>query len=128
MNEVYVGARNQFNTSRYILELNGVKEEHRSSGVLIVTADGSDAWYRSAGGEPYHEKVLKFLVREPFVCRVFNSKLLQGEIKDKIKFHSTMYKGGVIALDSNQIHYFNKGDCIELSVSEKPLNIVTIKT
>ncbi|MBT4376576.1 nicotinate (nicotinamide) nucleotide adenylyltransferase [archaeon] len=124
MNEVFIGARNQFMTSRYVFELDGISEEHRSSGVLVVTPKGSHAWYKSAGGIPYAERVLKYLVREPFVCRLFDSKMLKGEIKDKIKFHSTMLNGGVIALDSNKVYFFNKGDEVELSFAKSPLSIV----
>jgi nicotinate-nucleotide adenylyltransferase len=126
MNEVFVGARNQFSTSRYVIELNGSKEEQRSSGVLVVTPLGSNAWYKSAGGKPYLERVLKYVVREPFVCRLFDSKLLGGNVENSIKFYSTMQKGGVIALDSNKVYYFNQGDEVELCFAQNPLSIVEV--
>ena len=80
LNEVYIGAKSQFHTSRYTIKLNGDGEEQRSSGVLIVTGSGSNAWYKSAGGEPFpcEEKKLKFLVREPYQKRVFKPKILCG--------------------------------------------------
>jgi len=121
MNEVFIGARNQFSTSRYVIEVDGKSEEHRSSGVLVVTPMGSNAWYKSAGGKPYFERVLKYIVREPFICRLFDSKLLGGDILEKIKFNSTMHKGGVVSLDSNKVYYFNQGDSVELSFAENPL-------
>jgi len=129
INEIYVGAKNQFHTSRYVIEHDGIKEEHRSSGVLVVSSKGSNAWYKSAGGKPFEEDVFKFLVREPFISRLFNSKLLDGEIskKETIIFYSTMYYGGVIAMDSNKVYDFNMGDKVEIKFSENPLKIVNLK-
>jgi len=128
LNEVYVGAENQFHTSRYIIETNNQKEEQRSSGVLIATSSGSNGWYKSAGGQPFPEEKqkLKFLVREPLSGRLFQPKLLHGEISksEKITFTSTRYSGGAIAIDSNKTYPFNKGDIVEISLSDKPLNVI----
>ena len=127
LNEVYMGSRNQFHTSRYILYLNGRKEEHRSSGVLVSTGTGSTAWYSSAGGRPfpYNEKKLKFIVREPFSGRLFKPLFLQGEISqgNKIKIESTG-KMGTIVLDSNISHGFEGGDVVEIELSNKPLKVI----
>jgi len=128
LNEVYIGSETQFHTSRYIIKLNGNEEEHRSSGVLVVTGSGSNAWYKSAGGKPFHyaEKKLKFLTREPFVRRVFKPKILNGEIKEgeKIIFESKRSTGGIIAIDSHLTYDFNIGDCIEIELSNCPLNVI----
>ncbi len=127
LNEVYIGSKNQFHTSRYILYLNGRKEEHRSSGVLVSTGTGSTAWYSSAGGKPFHpnEKKLKFIVREPFSGRLFKPLFLQGEIPQghRIKIESTG-KMGTIVFDSNNSYNFDGGDVAEVELSDKPLRVI----
>jgi len=85
INEIFVGAKNQYHTSRYFIELDNKREEHRSSGVLIVTKKGSNAWYKSAGGKPFFHGGLKYLVREAFTTKIFNSSLTGGKVKDEIK-------------------------------------------
>jgi len=126
INEVFVGSKYQFYTSKYVLEVGDLKEEQRSSGVLIVTPLGSGAWYKSAGGKSFSTETLKYLVREPFSGKLFNPKLLKGEIKSSIKFYSLMHEEGVVVLDSNKIYPFTYKDIIELSLSKKPLKIIKV--
>jgi NAD kinase len=131
LNEVYVGAANQFHTSRYVIKHRGQEEEHRSSGVLVVTGAGSKAWYMSAGGKPFahDEPRLKFRVREPFVSRIFKPILTTGEIEkhETIIFESKRENGGVISVDSWAIYDFNNGDKVEIRISSQPLNVITPK-
>ena len=127
LNEVYVGAHKQFHTSRYKIILDGGEEEHRSSGVLVATSNGSNAWYKSAGGVPFNDPNLRFIVREPFMSRIFKPKILHGNIKDKIGFLSTMHDGGAVILDSNYVYDFNHGDTIEIRKSEKVLKVLEVK-
>ena len=129
LNEIYVGAASQFHTSRYIIKFREKSEEQRSSGVLIATGSGSNAWYKSAGGIPFgfNEKKLKFLVREPFFGnRVFKPKLLCGEISEgeKIEFEGKRHSGGIIAIDANSVYDFNAGDKIEIELSGCPLSVI----
>jgi NAD+ kinase len=128
LNEVYVGTANQFHASRYIIEINGNKEEHRSSGVLVATGSGSTSWYKSAKGTPfdYNEEKLAYLVREPKTSRIFNPQLINGYIeKDKkITFKSTRKYGGIIAIDSWKVYDFNEGDIAEVRLSGQPLNVI----
>lgn len=131
VNDVYIGAGMQFHTSRYIINYGGREEEHRSSGVIIATGSGSNAWYKSAGGKPFgdNEKKLKFLVREPYSGnRVFKPKILEGEIGigEKLVFKSTRNSGGIIAID-NCIYEFNSGDIVEIEMCDEPLNILVRK-
>ncbi len=55
-------------TSRYIVEIGGDSEAHKSSGFWIGPAAGSTAAQRSAGGKilPLDSTDLQFVVREPF--------------------------------------------------------------
>ncbi|MFH1585897.1 MAG: NAD(+)/NADH kinase [archaeon] len=130
--EIYVGAEKQFHTARYILKLGEEEEEHRSSGIIVVTGSGSTAWYKSAGGDPFHheEKRLKFLVREPYTGEnLFKPKMLAGEIphKEKISIESKRYQGGMVALDCHLTFPFNLGDKVEIVLSDKPLKVVRRK-
>ncbi|MFH1248628.1 MAG: NAD(+)/NADH kinase [archaeon] len=128
LNEVYVGTESQFHTSRYVIEYRSVKEEQRSSGVLICTGIGSGAWYKSAGGIPFskNEKKLKFIVREPYFGRVYKPKILHGEIpkNEKILFECKRDYGGALSIDSNYSFPLKKGDIAEVSILNKPLRVV----
>lgn len=126
LNEVYVGAEKVFKTSHYIINYRGNSEEHRSNGVLIVTASGSHAWYSSAKGEPFDDKKLKFLVLLPYFGKIYNPKILDGEIlpEEEIVFYSRRYDDGVIAFDSNKIYPFNIGDVVKIKMSHIPLRII----
>jgi NAD+ kinase len=128
LNEVYVGTKDQFHTSRYVINFKNLKEEHRSSGVIVSTGSGSNVWYKSAGGEPFNfeENKLKFLIREPFFSRLFQPNLLEGEILkgEEIYFDSKRCMGGIIAVDSNVIYDFNEGDRVRLEISKFPLKVL----
>lgn len=130
LNEVYIGSEHQFHVSRYKIKFKNFEEEQRSSGVLITTGSGSMAWYKSAGGNPFSfsEKILKFLVREPYSGKIFSTKILQGEIKEneKIEFESRRHNEGIVAIDSNVVYPFNFGDKVEVFPSEKPLKVIIL--
>lgn len=53
-------------TTRYLLQLGDIEEEHRSSGLWVSTAAGSTAGIRSAGGRvmPRRSERLQYRVRE----------------------------------------------------------------
>ncbi|MFH1308191.1 MAG: NAD(+)/NADH kinase [archaeon] len=132
LNEVFIGTEKQFATARYLIKYRGKEERQKSSGVLVATGSGSNAWFKSAGGKPfpYDERKLAFLVREPYSGkRVFKPQLLSGEMleNESIIFKSDRYSGGIIALDSNTVYNFNKGDIVEISISNQPLNVIDIK-
>jgi len=132
LNEIYVGSAAQFHTSRYLIKFNGKEEEQRSSGVLITTSCGSNAWFKSAGGTPFNEKdKLKFLVREPyFGNKVFKPKILTGEIKkgEKIEFEGKRHNGGIVAINADKIYDFNLNDKVEVELSDRPLNVIVKNT
>ncbi len=130
-NEVYVGASSQFHSSRYTIKFNGFEEEHRSSGVIVSTGTGSPAWFYSAGGKifDHDEEKLGFIVREPyFGKRIFTPKLLNGYILkgEKIVLESRRDFGGIVAINDS-IYDFNKGDIVEIEISDKPLRVIIPK-
>lgn len=66
LNDVLIAHDCPAATTRYLIELNGVSEEQRSSGIWVATAAGSTAGIKSAGGKamPLGSERLQFLVRE----------------------------------------------------------------
>ena len=126
LNEVYFGSRNQFHTSRYVLKMGERYEEQRSSGVLAVTALGSGAWYKSAGGEKFEGEGLRYIVREPYVSRVFDSDLLGGRINSEMKLISKMHYDAVVSIDSNSIHPIKFNDEVLVEASPNFLNVVEL--
>lgn len=129
LNEIFIGSEKQYHTSRYLIKIDGEEEEQRSSGVIVVTGSGSNAWYKSAGGAPfsYSKKELKFLVREPFSGRLFSSKLLKGKIKkgEKIMFELRSHYNNIAAIDSNVIFNLNYKDKVEIELANQPLVVIT---
>ena len=131
LNEVYIGAINQFHSSRYKIRFRGQEEEHRSSGVLVSTGTGSRAWFYSAGGKAFepHEERLGFIVREPyFGKRLFKPKLISGFIDkgEKIIIEPKRDFGGVLAINDST-YDFNNGDVAEIQLSNKPLEVIVVK-
>lgn len=128
LNEVYVGAEHQFHTSRYNIKISSHEEEQRSSGILITTGSGSNAWYKSAGGQPfkYDSKKLKYKVREPFISRIFKPKLTDGEIDshEEVIIVSKRHAEQIISLDSNKIYPFGFDSKLKVHLSTHPLKVI----
>ena len=131
LNEAYIGKMNEFDTAHYIINFEGISEEHRSSGGIVATGSGSSGWYHSAQGERFKHDAeeLRFLVREPVKGRVFRPTILQGVIGkyEKISFISTRDYGGVIALDGYKVYDFNNKDIATVELSEKYLHVLIPK-
>jgi NAD kinase len=130
LNEVYIGAQSQFHISRYRINFKDKEEEHRSSGIIISTGTGSPAWFYSAGGKVFNhdEEKLSFIVREPyFGKRIFIPTILSGDIQkgEKLTVKSEKDCGGIIAVNES-IYDFNKGDVIEIELSDKPIKTIMI--
>lgn len=71
-------------TSRYILELDGRVEEHKSSGFWIGPAAGSTAAQHSAGGRilPLTSRSLQLVVREPYTPAGERLRLTRALVRD----------------------------------------------
>ena len=131
VNEVYIGVASQFHSSRYKIKFKNKEEEQRSSGIIVSTGTGSEAWFLSAGGKPFHygNKKLGFIVREPyFGKRIFVPSLLNGEIfeRDELNVESTRESGGIIAINDS-VYDFNTGDIVKIRISDKPLRAIILK-
>lgn len=68
INDALFAHRNPASMARYVLEVDGRREEQRSSGVWIATAAGSTAGIRGAGGRrmPLLSRRIQYAVREPY--------------------------------------------------------------
>ncbi len=67
-------------TTRYLIRLGELEEEHRSSGIWIGPAAGSTAAQRSAGGRvlPPTSRQMQYVVREPYMPNGTRYKLAKG--------------------------------------------------
>ncbi len=131
VNEVYIGVASQFHSSRYKIRFKNKEEEQRSSGIIVSTGTGSEAWFLSAGGKPFHygDKKLGFIVREPyFGKRIFVPSLLNGEIfeGEELNVKSTRESGGIIAINDS-VYDFNSGDSVKIKISDNPLKVIILK-
>lgn len=127
LNEIYIGAAQLYNTSRYWLFVNRIWEEQKSSGVIFSTGCGSTAWYSSAGGRPFSKtsKEGRFIVREPYCGHLVCGRTINGIIKegDSVHIRSNM-RDGMIAIDSAAVYPFPKNKEASIRVSDKPLHVI----
>jgi NAD+ kinase len=68
LNDVLISHKNPAQTSKYLVERDGVVEDHKGSGVWVCTAAGSTAAMNSAGGaiQSLDDQRLHWRVREHF--------------------------------------------------------------
>ena len=129
LNEVFIGNKIPYKTSLYKIFFNNKTEEQKSSGVLVGTNSGSNAWLKSAGVRPFSSsKNFYFIVREPYAGKLTKPLLTKGFIGNNkvLKIKSEM-DNGIAAVDSNKEYRFKKGSVIEISISQNPLNIIRFK-
>ena len=104
-------------------------EEQKSSGIIVSTGAGSNAWLRSAGVKPFSSsKKFYFIVREPYTGKLTKPLLTKGFIgyNNTIKIKSEM-DNGIAAVDSNKEYRFKKGSVIEITISKNPVRLVRFK-
>ncbi len=127
VNEVFIGSGKPYYTAIYRLKAGGKEELQKSSGVLIATPAGSNAWAKSAHGYrlPMTQEKFEYVVREPYTGRLTKPKLLKGILnkKQKVEIKSETMKG-IIAIDSGREFRIRKGDKIEVAASKEYLNLV----
>jgi NAD+ kinase len=126
LNEVLVCHSNPAGTSRYIMTLDDVAEEQRSSGVWIGTPAGSTGALKSAGGDimGITTDQFQFVVREPWTRPGQSFKLLRDRLgrHQKLKMISNM-RTGAVYIDGQHIDYsFSLGD--EMTVEASKFDLV----
>jgi NAD+ kinase len=125
VNEVCICDPSPAGTTRFQLEVRGVVEELRSSGILIGPGSGSTGWMRSAGGVilPATSQQFQFLVREPCVWPGESRQLLRGllERHESIKLVPIMPEAKVF-IDGKHISYdIERGDEVIVRASPHDL-------
>jgi NAD+ kinase len=115
-------------TSRYLIRLGDVEEEHRSSGLWVGPAAGSTAAQRSAGGRvlPPTSHQIQFVVREPYVPNGTRYKLAKGLFSDGQQLVVTSkIHGGRIYVDGPHL---KRGVALggEISVRRSPESLTVL--
>lgn len=130
LNEVFIGNKIPYKTSHYKIFFNHKTEEQKSSGVLIGTGSGSNAWLKSAGVKPFSScsKKFYFIIREPYIGKLTKPLITKGFIGHNkvLKIKSGM-DNGIVAVDSNREYRFKKGSVIEIIISKNSLNVIRFK-
>ena len=129
LNEYFIGARKSYHAAKYSIQINGAKETHKSSGILITTPTGSYAWAKSCCNKtlPLNSKSCQFVVREPYERKVFKYYELAYRIlsKDKeITVISEMLDGILVADSVSKEYSFKNGHKATIRLSNKHLNAI----
>lgn len=144
-NDLFVGARTHV-SARYRLRWRSREEPQSSSGVLVSTGAGSTGWLSSVyqmvsgiaawTGVPaphplaldWEDRRLVFVVREPFVSRHSEAKIVTDVIGpgERLEIASTMPSGGVIFSDGMEADYlaFDSGAVASIGAARETANLV----
>jgi NAD+ kinase len=127
LNDVLVAHRCPAATTRYIIEIGELSEEHRSSGVWVSTAAGSTAGILSAGGRAMAlgSRRMQYLIRELYREPGRNYKLTRGVLgeSERIVIASKMPEGELYIDGSRTMYRFQFGTRATVKLSESDLRI-----
>lgn len=127
LNDVLIAHEMPAATTRYIIEIGGEREEHRSSGVWASTAAGSTAGIRSAGGKilPLRSRRFQFLVRELYRHSGNSYNLTRGILAgdQQLVIASKMPEGRLYLDGARTTYRFPFGTRAKLEVSPFDLNL-----
>ncbi len=150
-NDFFIGVKSHV-SARYLIETNGKKERHSSSGVIVSTGVGSTGWLSSmfnmangilAGTQrgdreknllssrfDWEDEKLAYVVREPFISKTSTASVVFGYINSEtpLVISSEMPEGGVIFSDGVEADFlaFNSGAVATISLAKKKTNLVVI--
>ena len=130
VNDLLVCHENPAALSRYSLNVKGVKEEQRSSGLWVSTSAGSSGAIQSAGGRVFSlfDKKFQYRPRELFSGKNRRYQLKGGTLspRQSIVVASLMPKG-VIYVDGAHVHFpFKYGSKVKISLSPRPLKTIYV--
>lgn len=115
-------------TSRYILELDKISEEHKSSGIWVSTPLGSTAAINAAGGmkQPPHSRRLQYLTREPYQGIYNPYQLVRGFVEptSRLKITSKMIRSKLYLDGPTRSFNVEYGDDITIQLSQNRLKRV----
>jgi NAD+ kinase len=127
LNDVLIAHDCPAATTRYILEANGVEEEHRSSGLWIATAAGSTAAIRSAGGRllPLRSRRIQYLIRELYREPGRGYHLVRGFVEpdEQIVIASKMPEGWLYIDGARTAYRFPFGTRARIGLAPHSLRI-----
>jgi hypothetical protein len=148
VNDFFIGPRTH-TSARYSIEIDGKREDHSSSGVIVSTGLGSTGWLRSIlagatgiassvsgqqvssqtpGAIRWDAEYLYFSVREPWPSRISSAGITFGKITRSYPLYieSQMPENGVIFSDGIEDDYleFHSGTLATISLAEKVGNLV----
>lgn len=123
LNDILFAHRVPAETSRYVITVDGVSQEQKSSGIWISTAAGSTGAMRSAGGvvQPMDSRELQFLVREPMDWALKGTPLVHGCTLGEVNTVSRMVQGALYIDGGNLRVAFGFGDRLTFRTADKPL-------
>jgi NAD kinase len=148
VNDLFVGQRTHV-SARYLIEIDGKREQQSSSGIIISTGLGSTAWLKSIltgalgiVNQAFEQKneihidkpigwdsdFLYYSVREPFVTRITGADLVFGKVYEShpLRIVSLMPENGVIFSDGieNDFLVFTSGIEAVITLAEKKGHLV----
>lgn len=126
LNELLFAATVPAAVSRYLLTVDGVTEEHKSSGIWVATATGSTAAIRSAGGQvmvPGDHRI-QYVVREPYRWSGGQYALGKGVIEGPLQLCSKMRTAAVYLDGHREQHLIELGDRIAVDQHPHPLQLL----
>lgn len=127
LNDVLIAHKCPAATTRYIINIGGAREEHRSSGVWISTAAGSTAGILSAGGRamPQRSRRIQYLIRELYREPDRDYKLTGGVLgaSGEIVIASKMPEAELYIDGSRTMYRFQFGARARIKLAESDLNI-----
>lgn len=125
LNEVLICHSNPAGTSRYFIEINGKREEQRSSGIWVGPPAGSTGAIRAAGGVilPIIDQQYQYIVREPCPRPNEHWSLLKGlEQRDVTMTVTSQMRTGALYIDGPHADYgFALGDVVVIRPSKTDL-------
>lgn len=128
LNEVYIGPKKPYNVGFYNLKIGKKSELQKSSGILVGTPCGSNAWLKSAGANrlPKGSKKFQYIVREPYSGKLHKEKMVKGILNNNQTVEVTsQMNDGIIVVDSLSGEYsFKKGKKVKIKISNKLLRVV----
>ncbi|HIH38341.1 NAD(+)/NADH kinase [Candidatus Woesearchaeota archaeon] len=106
LNEVFIGHKLPYITSNYHLAIKGQIDPQKSSGILIATAAGSEAWIKSAGGVsiPITDERVQYLVRDLYKDKFTKHAYQKGFINPK-DIRITANHDLIVVIDSHKKEY-----------------------
>ncbi|MFO0758934.1 MAG: NAD(+)/NADH kinase [Byssovorax sp.] len=119
-------------TSRYILHIDGIDEQQKSSGFWIGPAAGSTAAQRSAGGRvlPLTSKQLQLVVREPYTPHREHYRLQSPLIPpgEPLVVRSKMHDARIFIDGPDTVVNVGFGDAIEFTQAPQSLSVLGISS